>query len=59
MTPLPKGTKVVITGSVLEGEILFTETNGDEFGYRVGFEMNGELHERFFSTTQIHEKEGE
>ena len=50
---LKRGTKIRISTAGLRGEVIKAEANGDDFGYRVKYEHDGESHERFFSAEEI------
>lgn len=56
MKPLKNGAKVRLVQPVIEGVVLGTETNGDDFGYRVAYQgADGEAHQRFFAVDQVEE----
>lgn len=54
MRALRKGTPVRVVRPDLMGEVLATETNSDEFGYRVAFvDGGGQAQERFFAEHEV------
>lgn len=54
MKALPKGTPVRVKAPDIVGEIVSTEANGDDFGYRVKWVgEDDQNHERFFPAEEI------
>lgn len=55
---IKRGARVRLVQPIIEGEVLYTEANGDDFGYRVKFKTpDGQEHERFFNVAEIEEVE--
>ncbi len=52
---LTKGTPVRVVAPVITGSVVRADTNGEDFGYVVAFELNGEQHERFFKADEVEE----